>query len=87
MGVGEEPPQITTRSVSVLRLFFSAIADIGAGFLYTSFTSQADYELVIDYAKQLDVVLWENAAKRCFFASAEGHETIKRFIQARTHGE
>ncbi|GLB36471.1 hypothetical protein LshimejAT787_0307590 [Lyophyllum shimeji] len=39
------------------------------GYLYTSFTSQADYELVLNYAKELDVVLWENKAKRCFFGS------------------
>jgi transcription initiation factor TFIIH subunit 4 len=54
------------------------------GYLYTSFTSQADYDLVLNYAKQLDVVLWENAAKRCFFGSLEGHSRIKEFIERRT---
>ncbi|KXN82969.1 RNA polymerase II transcription factor B subunit 2 [Leucoagaricus sp. SymC.cos] len=54
------------------------------GYLYTSFTSGADYDLVLNYARQLDVVLWENAAKRCFFGSLEGHSRIKEFIERRT---
>ncbi|KAJ6596034.1 transcription factor Tfb2-domain-containing protein [Mycena sp. CBHHK59/15] len=54
------------------------------GYLYTAFTSPADYELVLNYAKQLDVVLWENAAKRCFFGSLDGHANIKGFIERRT---
>ncbi|KAF6759831.1 transcription factor Tfb2-domain-containing protein [Ephemerocybe angulata] len=57
------------------------------GYLYTAFASQADYELVLNYAKELDVVLWENAAKRCFFGSAEGHSNIKGFIERRTMGQ
>ncbi|EAU85259.2 transcription factor TFIIH complex subunit Tfb2 [Coprinopsis cinerea okayama7 len=57
------------------------------GFLYTAFASQADYELVLQYAKELDVVLWENASKRCFFGSLEGHANIKGFIERRTMGE
>ncbi|KAJ3906394.1 transcription factor Tfb2 [Lentinula edodes] len=56
------------------------------GYLYTAFASQADYEFVLDYAKQLDVVLWENNAKRCFFGSLEGHSNIRNFIERRTSG-
>ncbi|KAI9454703.1 transcription factor Tfb2-domain-containing protein [Russula earlei] len=56
------------------------------GFLYTAFASQADYEYVLNYAQQLDVVLWENAAKRCFFGSVEGHANIRGFIERRTGG-
>jgi len=56
------------------------------GFLYTAFASQADYEYVLNYARQLDVVLWENAAKRCFFGSVEGHANIRGFIERRTGG-
>ncbi|KAJ7760628.1 transcription factor Tfb2 [Mycena maculata] len=56
------------------------------GYLYTAFTSPADYELVLNYAKQLDVVVWENAAKRCFFGSLDGHANIKGFIERRTGG-
>ncbi|KAJ3546069.1 hypothetical protein NMY22_g2196 [Coprinellus aureogranulatus] len=57
------------------------------GYLYTAFASQADYELVLKYAKELNVVLWENAAKRCFFGSVEGHPNIKGFIERRTMGD
>ncbi|KAF7375291.1 RNA polymerase II transcription factor B subunit 2 [Mycena sanguinolenta] len=56
------------------------------GYLYTAFTSPADYELVLNYAKQLKLVLWENAAKRCFFGSLDGHANIKNFIERRTGG-
>ncbi|KAI9434257.1 transcription factor Tfb2-domain-containing protein [Lactarius indigo] len=56
------------------------------GFLYTAFASQADYEYVLNYARQLDVVLWENTTKRCFFGSVEGHANIRGFIERRTGG-
>jgi transcription initiation factor TFIIH subunit 4 len=60
--------------------------DSVTGFLYTAFASQADYEYVLNYARQLDVVLWENTAKRCFFGSVEGHTNIRGFIERRTGG-
>ncbi|KAI0327817.1 transcription factor Tfb2 [Cubamyces sp. BRFM 1775] len=53
------------------------------GYLYTAFASQADYEYVLNYAKQLDVVLWENPSRRCFFGSLEGHANIRGFIERR----
>ncbi|KAI5122551.1 hypothetical protein M0805_005278 [Coniferiporia weirii] len=56
------------------------------GYLYTSFASQADYDFVLKYAKQLGVVLWENAARRSFFGSLEGHANIRGFIERRTAG-
>lgn len=56
------------------------------GFLYTAFASQADYEFVLEYARQLEVVLWENTVKRCFFGSVEGHANIRGFIERRTGG-
>ncbi|KAL1741910.1 transcription factor Tfb2-domain-containing protein [Schizophyllum fasciatum] len=56
------------------------------GFLYTEFASQADYEYVLNYAKQLGVVLWESHAKRCFFAAQEGHANIKSFIERKRAG-
>ncbi|KAJ8588271.1 transcription factor Tfb2 [Rhizopogon salebrosus TDB-379] len=54
------------------------------GYLYKDFASQADYEYVLAYAKQLDVVLWESAAKRCFFGTLEGHANVRGFIERRT---
>ncbi|KDQ59131.1 hypothetical protein JAAARDRAFT_175874 [Jaapia argillacea MUCL 33604] len=56
------------------------------GYLYTAFASQADYEYVLNYAKQLGVVVWESPAKRCFFGSLEGHANIRGFIERRTGG-
>ncbi|GBE88578.1 RNA polymerase II transcription factor B subunit 2 [Sparassis crispa] len=56
------------------------------GYLYTAFASQADYEYVLNYAKQLDVVLWESPARRCFFGSLNGHANIRGFIERRTAG-
>lgn len=56
------------------------------GYLYTAFASQADYEYVLNYAKQLDVVLWESSSRRCFFGSLEGHANIRGFIERRTAG-
>ncbi|KAH9943694.1 transcription factor Tfb2-domain-containing protein [Amylocystis lapponica] len=56
------------------------------GFLYTAFASQADYEYVLNYAKQLDVVLWESPSRRCFFGSVDGHANIRGFIERRTAG-
>ncbi|KAM5530864.1 hypothetical protein V8D89_015449 [Ganoderma adspersum] len=56
------------------------------GYLYTAFASHADYEWVLDYAKKLGVVLWENPAKRCFFGSVEGHTNIRGYIERRSAG-
>jgi len=56
------------------------------GYLYTAFASQADYEYVLGYAKKLNVVLWENASRRCFFGSVEGHSNIRGFIERRSGG-
>ncbi|KAI6122238.1 transcription factor Tfb2-domain-containing protein [Pisolithus croceorrhizus] len=54
------------------------------GFLYKDFASQADYEYVLAYAKQLGVVLWESPAKRSFFGTLEGHASIRGFIERRS---
>ncbi|EKM57798.1 uncharacterized protein PHACADRAFT_171015 [Phanerochaete carnosa HHB-10118-sp] len=56
------------------------------GYLYTAFASQADYEYVLNYAKQLGVVLWESSGRRCFFGTLEGHPNIRGFIERRTAG-
>jgi transcription initiation factor TFIIH subunit 4 len=64
------------------QLFFLLARTLG--FLYIAFASQADYEYVLSYARQLGVVLWDNPAKRCFFGSVEGHANIRGFIERRT---
>lgn len=61
----------------------TALMAMHAGFLWTEFTSQADYDLVRDYANKLGLVIWENPQKRMFFANVEGHATIRTFIERR----
>ena len=54
------------------------------GYLYEDFRTAADYDLVINYAKQLGVVLWEGPhGMRKFFVTLEGHVTIREFIKRR----
>ncbi|KZT58068.1 putative TFB2-TFIIH subunit [Calocera cornea HHB12733] len=53
------------------------------GYLYEDFNSQGDFDLVLSYAKQLDVVLWENREKRKMFVREDGHENVREFIRRR----
>jgi transcription initiation factor TFIIH subunit 4 len=54
------------------------------GYLYEDFRTHQDYELVLNYAKQLNVVTWEGPpAVRKFFVTAEGHITVRDFIKRR----
>ena len=39
----------------------------------------ADYELLLDYARQSDVVHWESTTKLPFFGSQDGDGRIKEF--------
>ncbi|KIY53603.1 transcription factor Tfb2 [Fistulina hepatica ATCC 64428] len=56
------------------------------GYLYMDFASQADYELVLNYAKSIGVVVWENPQKRYFFGTPDGHANIREFIERRSGG-
>ncbi|XP_060065696.1 general transcription factor IIH subunit 4-like [Ylistrum balloti] len=49
------------------------------GVLYSQFNSQSDFELLRDYAKDLDVLTWENPSKRVMVVSRSGHDDVKRF--------
>ena len=54
------------------------------GYLYEDFRTQSDYDLVINYAKQLGVVLWEAPGQaRKFFVTMEGHLMVRDFIKRR----
>jgi len=57
---------------------------IDIGYLYKDFGSMNDYEVVVKYARELGVVLWENGAKRMFFADAAGRVLIRNYIERRT---
>ncbi|KAI0277527.1 transcription factor Tfb2 [Russula aff. rugulosa BPL654] len=84
----EGKPHNLLEPVKCFRVLYitQLVTHLGLGFLYTAFASQADYEYVLNYARKLDVVLWENPAKRCFFGSVEGHANIRGFIERRTAG-
>jgi hypothetical protein len=82
VGIGEKPAEVRRRSDSFeIGLGNLYLTTSSLGYLYTAFASQTDYEYVLKYAKELDVVLWENAAKRCFFSTLEGHANIRGFIE------
>ena len=54
-----------------------------SGFLYTDFRTAKDYDEVLAYARQIEMVVWENAEKKMFFGRNAGHENIKAFITRR----
>lgn len=89
MGTGKKPSQVCGRSVRTAPVCAATLMCtdyIWTGFLYKDFASQADYEYVLAYAKQIGVILWENAVKRAFFGTLEGHSNIRAFIERRTGG-
>jgi len=49
------------------------------GMLYNQFNTATDFEKIEKYAKDLNVLLWSNAQKRCIIVSKAGHEEVKRF--------
>jgi hypothetical protein len=71
------------RKVSLSATLSSTAHGVFVGYLYTEFGSQADYELVLRYAKDMDLVLYDNARDRQFFAKADGHAHIKQYIERR----
>ena len=45
----------------------------------------ADYKLLLDYARQSNVVLWESTTKLPFLGSQDGHGRIKEFIEKNSY--
>ncbi|KAI0032545.1 transcription factor Tfb2 [Vararia minispora EC-137] len=54
-----------------------------SGYLYQDFQSLGDYTTLVDYARQMGILLWESPAKRCFFIREDGHNVMKQFIERR----
>lgn len=50
---------------------------VRSGYLYDDFSSSSDYALVLNYAKELDVLLWETEGGRKLFVTAEGHALVR----------
>ncbi|BAO40696.1 RNA polymerase II transcription factor B subunit 2 [Kluyveromyces marxianus] len=49
------------------------------GYLYTDFDSYQEYQTVVDYAKDIGVLLWQNDKKKMFFVSNEGNSQVLDF--------
>lgn len=49
------------------------------GVLYNQFLSQADFEMLRDYAKEMEVLVWELPEKRVMVVTKDGHDDVKRF--------
>jgi len=75
------PPTVVDQ-IKLWELEKNRIADT-EGYLYEDFRTLSDFTLVLNYAKQLNVVLWENAETRKFFVTLDGHVTIRDFIKRR----
>ncbi|XP_015426485.1 PREDICTED: general transcription factor IIH subunit 4 isoform X2 [Myotis davidii] len=55
------------------------------GVLYNQFLSQVDFELLLAHARELGVLVFENAAKRLMVVTPAGHGDVKRFWKRQKH--
>lgn len=55
------------------------------GVLYNQFLSQVDFELLRNYARDLGVLVLENASKRLMVVTPAGHADVKRFWKRQKH--
>jgi len=53
------------------------------GYLYHEFARAEDFQEVLNYAKQYDVVLWSNIKKRMLIVTMEGHHKVRAYIKRR----
>nr|CAG4635405.1 EOG090X04KD [Artemia franciscana] len=49
------------------------------GVLYNQFLSAPDFELLRNYAKQINVLVWESEPRRTIIVTKEGHDEVKKF--------
>ncbi|XP_067137640.1 general transcription factor IIH subunit 4 [Centruroides vittatus] len=49
------------------------------GVLYSQFLSQSDFELLRNYARDINVLIWDNPIKRVIVVSKTGHDDVRRF--------
>lgn len=48
------------------------------GQFYSDFDSDADYNLVLGFARRSNALLYENAERRVLVVTPEGHDEVKR---------
>ncbi len=51
------------------------------GYLFKEFKTTADFEMILKYARELGVVIYENHVKRMFFTSAGGAQPVVEFVK------
>lgn len=56
------------------------------GVLYSQFLSQADFEVLRNYANDLGVLIWENEKKRTMVVTRSGHDEVKKFWKSYSKG-
>ncbi|KAG0346220.1 RNA polymerase II transcription factor B 52 kDa subunit [Podila humilis] len=49
--------------------------------LYSQFNRQQDFESTLEYATELDLVLWSNQRRRLLCIKAEGHQTVGGYVR------
>ena len=49
--------------------------------LYSQFSRQQDFESTLEYASELDVVLWSNQKRRMLCITAEGHTAVGAYVR------
>lgn len=59
------------------------------GVLYSQFLSDADFNVVLEYAQNIDCVMWSNVQKRLLVVNKKGHGDVKKYWKAykKEHGE
>ena len=56
------------------------------GVLYNQFLSQADFEVLKNYAQELGVLIWHNTPKRTMIVTKNGHDDVKKFWKRHSKG-
>ncbi len=52
-------------------------------YIYHEFARAEDFQEVLNYAKQFDVVIWSNVKKRMLVVTVEGHHKVRDYIKRR----
>ncbi|KAG8984879.1 RNA polymerase II transcription factor B 52 kDa subunit [Tulasnella sp. 427] len=56
---------------------------VSDGYLWRDFTALTDYKLVLDHARSIDSVIWENEQARMFFVTPDGHDDCRKYVKRR----
>jgi len=56
------------------------------GVLYNQFLSQADFDVLKNYAHELGVLIWHNTPKRTMVVTKNGHDDVKKFWKRHSKG-